>query len=283
MTRPVPDSAWLLAHRATVADGPEDYCDRPAVTVRCDPVRRPFTVLTAPGGFGKTTVLAAACRTALAAGTPVAWLTLADDDDATLDAYLAFAFERAGPDVRAAIAEHGPPPDAGTPRTDLLIRAVEACGRTFVLALDELENVADRDAVRVLDRLLAHAPACLHLAMAYRALPAGLGAARRVLDGADVIGADDLRFEKHDIARFFDLALSRDRLAAGLDDEVVAALSGHSARVGATQDMIAAGIELPAILHAGRWKTATMVTRYGERLLAQRSGSAQLARRQGRE
>ena len=71
--------------------------------------------------------------------------------------------------------------------------------------------------------------------------------------------------------------------AAGLDDEVVAALSGHSARVGAAQDMIAAGIELPAILHAGRWKTATMVTRYGERLLAHRSGAAQLARRQGRE
>ena len=71
--------------------------------------------------------------------------------------------------------------------------------------------------------------------------------------------------------------------AAGLDDEVVAALSGHSARVGATQDMIAAGVELPAILHAGRWKTATMVTRYGERLLAHRSGAAQLAKRQGRE
>ncbi len=214
MTRSVPDSAWLLAHRATVPDGPQDYCDRPAVTALCDPVRRPFTVLMAPGGFGKTTVLAAACRTALAAGTPVAWLTLADDDAATLDAYLAFAFHRAGLDLGAAIAEHGPPSGSGRPRTDVLLRAVEARGRTFVLALDELENLADRDAVAVLDRLLAHAPSCLHLAMAYRALPAGLGAARRVLDDADVVGADDLSFEKPDIARFFGLALSRNRLAA---------------------------------------------------------------------
>ena len=49
--------------------------------------------------------------------------------------------------------------------------------------------------------------------------------------------------------------------AAGLPPEVADALSGHSARVGATQDMIAAGIELPAILQAGRWKTTAMVSR----------------------
>ena len=70
---------------------------------------------------------------------------------------------------------------------------------------------------------------------------------------------------------------------AGVPDDVVASLSGHSARVGAAQDMIAAGIELPAILQAGRWKSAAMVNRYGEGLLARRSGAAQLARIQGRD
>ncbi len=75
-------------------------------------------------------------------------------------------------------------------------------------------------------------------------------------------------------------AMARD---AGLPDEVVAGLSGHSARVGAAQDMIAAGVELPAILQAGRWKSTAMVNRYGERLLAQRSGAAQLARLQQRD
>ena len=70
---------------------------------------------------------------------------------------------------------------------------------------------------------------------------------------------------------------------AGLPSEVVDGLSGHSARVGAAQDMVASGIELPAILQAGRWKTTVMVNRYGERLLARRSGAAQLARLQRRE
>ena len=70
---------------------------------------------------------------------------------------------------------------------------------------------------------------------------------------------------------------------AGLEAQVVDRLSGHSTRVGATQDMVAYGVELPAILQAGRWKSTSMVNRYGERLLPQRSGAAQLARMQLRE
>ena len=70
--------------------------------------------------------------------------------------------------------------------------------------------------------------------------------------------------------------------AAGLPANAVDALSGHSTRVGAAQDMIGAGIELPAILHAGRWKSTAMVSRYGARLQARQSGAARLARLQGR-
>ncbi len=70
--------------------------------------------------------------------------------------------------------------------------------------------------------------------------------------------------------------------AARLPEAVVEGLSGHSTRVGAAQDMVAAGLELPAILQAGRWKSTAMVNRYGQRLLAQRGAAAQLARLQDR-
>ena len=70
---------------------------------------------------------------------------------------------------------------------------------------------------------------------------------------------------------------------AGLPSDVVRRISGHSPRVGAAQDMIASGIGIPAIMQAGRWKSASMVQRYGERLLAQRNGAAQLARLQKRK
>ena len=69
---------------------------------------------------------------------------------------------------------------------------------------------------------------------------------------------------------------------ADLPIEVVEQISGHSTRVGATQDMVASGITMPAIMNAGRWKTTAMVHRYCERLLARRSGAAQLARLQHR-
>ena len=70
---------------------------------------------------------------------------------------------------------------------------------------------------------------------------------------------------------------------AGLPAETVRRISGHSPRVGATQDMIASGVGIPAIMQAGRWKSTSMVQRYGERLLAQRNGAAQLARLQKRK
>ena len=69
---------------------------------------------------------------------------------------------------------------------------------------------------------------------------------------------------------------------AGLPGDIVDTLAGHSTRVGPVQDMIACGIALPAILQSGRWQTTRMVQRYGERLLARRSGAAQLAERQQR-
>ncbi|MEJ0027260.1 MAG: site-specific integrase [Rhizomicrobium sp.] len=63
---------------------------------------------------------------------------------------------------------------------------------------------------------------------------------------------------------------------ANLDKTTVAKLSGHSMRVGAAQDMAAAGIDLGAIMHAGGWKSADMVMRYIEHMDVQKSGMARL-------
>lgn len=65
-------------------------------------------------------------------------------------------------------------------------------------------------------------------------------------------------------------------VAAGLDQSVVEGLSGHSMRVGAAQDMAAAGIDMAAIMHAGGWKSPDMVMRYAEHMDIQKSGMARL-------
>ena len=69
---------------------------------------------------------------------------------------------------------------------------------------------------------------------------------------------------------------------AGLPDETVKGLSGHSARVGAAQDMAAAGIDLIAIMQAGGWKSPAIVSRYIENLDVLRGGSYRLAMMQKR-
>ena len=51
--------------------------------------------------------------------------------------------------------------------------------------------------------------------------------------------------------------------------------SGHSVRVGMTQDLMAANLDLPSIMQAGSWKSPTMPSRYGEKITAQRGAVAQ--------
>lgn len=58
----------------------------------------------------------------------------------------------------------------------------------------------------------------------------------------------------------------------GMAAEEVAQVSGHSIRVGATQDLLALNIDLASVMQVGRWKTNRMPMRYGEHVLAARGG-----------
>ena len=69
----------------------------------------------------------------------------------------------------------------------------------------------------------------------------------------------------------------------GLKKGEVAEVSGHSIRVGATQDLLALNIDLASVMQAGRWKSTFMPMRYGEHVLAARGGMARAAQFQGRD
>ena len=58
--------------------------------------------------------------------------------------------------------------------------------------------------------------------------------------------------------------------AAGLGE----GFTGHSGRVGMAQDLVKSGVELPALMTAGRWKSAKMPARYTERQAADRGAVA---------
>lgn len=65
--------------------------------------------------------------------------------------------------------------------------------------------------------------------------------------------------------------------------EDIRAISGHSIRIGATQDLLALNIDLASVMQAGRWKSHRMPMRYGEHILAGLGGMARAATAQGRD
>ncbi|MCY3598334.1 MAG: tyrosine-type recombinase/integrase [Rhodospirillales bacterium] len=65
--------------------------------------------------------------------------------------------------------------------------------------------------------------------------------------------------------------IKRAAAAAGLGD----GFSGHSPRVGMAQDLARAGIELPSLMTAGRWRTPTMPAHYTRNETAGRGAVAQ--------
>ena len=68
----------------------------------------------------------------------------------------------------------------------------------------------------------------------------------------------------------------------GLDRKEWERISGHSARVGAAQDLLALNMDLPSVMQAGRWRDTRMPMRYGERVMAGRGAMARAAKAQGR-
>jgi integrase len=68
----------------------------------------------------------------------------------------------------------------------------------------------------------------------------------------------------------------------GMPERYLKHVSGHSTRVGATQDLTALDIDLAAITQAGGWKSTRMPLQYAERISAARSGMARAAEQSGR-
>lgn len=203
----------IPVHRVTVPGRVTRYLNRPELVGRCMPTNKRVTVLKAPGGFGKTTLLSECCRVLAARGVPVAWLSLEDDDAAALEIGLVVAFQHAGLDVLEPFRGDRAGPRPPYTRMAGLLLALEAAGGC-VLALDELERVTNPQSVALLNGLVRAASRNVHLALACRKLPTGLDIAEPVLAGeAEIVTVEDLRFSRDEIARYFASKLSRRELS----------------------------------------------------------------------
>ena len=201
----------------------------------------PITLVSAPAGFGKSTLLA---EWAAGAEAPVAWLSLdeGDADPGRLAAYLAAALER----VDASLGRCVRQTEGRTEPVRLdevltgLLNEVAAWGRPLVLVLDDCHLLEDPAVFGALAPFLDRLPPGLHLVLSGREdppLPLARYRARRQLTE---IRARDLRFTTDEAAGF--LCGSMGLL---LDADDVATLDART-------EGWAAGLQLAALSLSGR-------------------------------
>ncbi|MEJ2357628.1 MAG: LuxR C-terminal-related transcriptional regulator [Deinococcales bacterium] len=181
--------------------------------------QRKLTLVSAPAGFGKTTLVSAW----LGARSPAAaWLTLdaADADPVRFLTYLVEALRTVEPglgdEVLAALRSPRPPPT--TWLVTEVLNDVTSLSRDTVLVLDDYHLLDARAVDEALTALLEHLPPRLHLVLTTRADPELRLARLRARGQLTELRARDLRFTAEETATFLNglmgLELSHEDLAA---------------------------------------------------------------------
>jgi LuxR family maltose regulon positive regulatory protein len=168
------------------------------------------TLVTAPAGYGKTTLLAAAAQELRAAGCGVAWVGCTPDEETStfwpaLVAALLAALDpsRAGRALDALADLE--PPGAQTDRDFVapFLACVDLLPPGTLIVLDDVHHLQDPTALAGLTQLIDNAPDGVHFALGCRRDP-GLGVARwRVSGRLREIRATDLSFTRDEAEEFW--------------------------------------------------------------------------------
>jgi LuxR family maltose regulon positive regulatory protein len=171
---------------------------------------RKFTLISAPAGYGKTTLL---CQWLKDCPRTCTWLTLdeGDNDLAVLLSYLIAAVRIVFPNACPTTWELLRAPD--TPPVDYLstifINELAEIPEPLILALGDYHTIRSRGVHELLDKVLQYLPEQIHLAIASRIEPplalVRLRAARQVVE----LRADDLSFSVDEAGAYLELELGQ--------------------------------------------------------------------------
>ena len=203
-----------------------------------------LTLISAPAGFGKTTLLAEWLAAAPAGRRSVAWLSLdvADNQPVTFWTYVVTALQTVIPGIGASaltLLQEPQPPPIETVLAPLL-NELSAVSNDVVLVLDDEHLVDARDIQGGIAFLLEHLPPRIHLVIATRADPALPLARLRGRGELVELRAADLRFTPDEAAAYLNEVMGLDLSAPD-----IAALEGR------TEGWIAA-LQLAALSMQGR-------------------------------
>jgi LuxR family maltose regulon positive regulatory protein len=207
-------------------------------------IERKLTLVSAPAGFGKTTLLAEWVAAAPASERPVAWVSLDQGDNAPAFfwAYFITALQKvqSGVGERALSLLHLPQPPPIESVLATLINEINAIEDDFALILDDYHVVDAQPVHSAIAFLLDHLPPQMHLIIASRADPPLPLARLRGRGELTELRVADLRFTPDEAAAFLNEVMGLDISAAD-----VAALEKR------TEGWIA-GLQLAALSMQGR-------------------------------
>ncbi|MGB3295746.1 MAG: LuxR C-terminal-related transcriptional regulator [Phormidesmis sp.] len=249
--RPITSDPPLLETKLYPPQWSADLVSRPRLIDHIHPQRK-LTLVSAPAGFGKTTLLAewiAAVPT-----RPVAWVSLdqSDNDPAVYWTYLITALRKIQPDLGerslALLQSPQPPPIESVLMT--LLNELTTVEDDIVLILDDYHVISTQAIHDGIGFLLSHLPPQVHLIIASRADPPLPLARLRSHKELTELRVSDLRFTPNEAAAFLNQVMELE-----ISAEDVSALEQR------TEGWIA-GLQLAALSLQGREDAADFVAAF---------------------
>lgn len=235
----------ILKTKLYIPPARPELVPRPRLTERLNEgAGRRLTLVSAPAGFGKTTLLSAWVS---GCGRPVAWVSLdkGDNDPARFWAYFVAALRTVGAEVgEVVLAAFQPPAAHGETGFETvltaLINEIAAIPQQFSLVLDDYHVIEEQPIHEAIAFLLDHLPPQMHMVIATRSDPPLPIARLRARGQLAEVRAADLRFTPEEAAEF----LSR-IVGPGLPGDSVSVLASRT-------EGWAAGLQMAAVSMRGR-------------------------------
>jgi LuxR family maltose regulon positive regulatory protein len=213
-------STLILSTKLYIPPPPAKAVPRLRLTVQLNEgLHRKLTLVSAPAGFGKTTLVSA---WAAASGQQVAWLSLdtGDNDPARFLTYLTAALRTVAPQVGTGVlrALQAPQPPPAEAVLTALLNDLAALADPIVLVLDDYHVIEAPAVDQALAFLLEHLPPQMRLLIATREDPPLPLARLRARAQLTELRVTDLRFTPAEAADFLNetmgLTLAADDIAA---------------------------------------------------------------------
>ena len=253
----------LLATKLYVPQWRPGLVSRPRLVERLDQgTERKLTLVSAPAGFGKTTLLAEWLGASPASERPAAWVSLdqRDNDPALFWAYFIAALQTVqsgiGESTLSLLQSPQPPPIEallGTLLNEITAIADDpstGSSKSFVVILDDYHLIDAEPVHSGITFLLSHLPPQMHLVLASRSDPPLALARLRGRGELAELRASELRFTADEAAAFLN-----EVMGLGLSAADVAALESR------TEGWIA-GLQLAALSMQGRDDVAGFITAF---------------------